>query len=87
MGIRMGKTKIDDRGRVTLPASMREEAGLTPGKDVKIEKTDKGILIKPLITKEDFLKELEGCITEKNQAERLSPLELKKIWGPKLDID
>lgn len=83
----MGKTKIDSRGRVTLPGALREEMGLTPGKEVRVEKTGKGILINPVISKEEFLQSLEGCITEKNQAERLSPLELKDIWGPKLARD
>lgn len=81
MGKKMGKIIIDERGRVTLPGTLREEAGLYPGKEVSVEKTEKGILIKPVTTKEFFIQSLEGCITEKNQAEKLNPLELKKIWG------
>lgn len=81
MGIKMGKTKIDERGRVTLPSSIREELGLYPGKEVNVEKSGKGVMIRPVISKEVFVGSLEGCITENNQAQKLDPMELKRIWG------
>lgn len=82
MGIKMGKTRVDERGRVTLPGALREEMGLYPGKEVNVEKARKGVLIRPVVSKKAFIQSLEGCITEKNQAEKLDPLKLKKIWGP-----
>ncbi len=81
MGIKMGKTRIDERGRVTLPGYIREEMGLYPGKEVNLEKAGKGVLIRPVVSKEVFVQSLEGCITEKNQAEKLDPLALTRIWG------
>jgi AbrB family looped-hinge helix DNA binding protein len=82
MGIKMGKVRIDERGRITLPGVLREEMGLYPGKEVSVEKTEKGVLIRPVVSKEVFVQHLEGCITEKNQAQKLDPLELKKMWSP-----
>ncbi len=81
MGIKMGKIKVDERGRVTLPGALREEMGLYPGKEVNVERAGKGVLLKPVVSKKVFLQSLEGCITEKNQAEKLEPLKLKGIWG------
>lgn len=77
----MGKSKIDERGRITLPLKLREALGLRPGQEVRIERNESGILLRHAITKEKFLEELEGCITEANQAEKISPLKLKEIWG------
>ena len=87
MGIEMGKAKVDSRGRITLPDEIRREMGLTPGKEIRVENIGKGVLIRPAITKKDFIKSLEGCITSKNRAEALSPLEIKKMWGPMLASD
>ncbi|MEE8400673.1 MAG: AbrB/MazE/SpoVT family DNA-binding domain-containing protein [Candidatus Hydrothermarchaeaceae archaeon] len=81
MGIKMGKIKVDERGRVTLPGALREEMGLYPGKEVNVERAGKGVLLKPVVSKKVFLQSLEGCITEKNQAEKLDPSKLKEIWG------
>ncbi len=81
MGIKMGKIRVDERGRVTLPGALRAEIGLYPGKEVNVERTGKGVLIRPVVSKKAFIRGLEGCITEKNQAEKLDPLKLKKIWG------
>lgn len=81
MGNKMGKIKVDERGRITLPGDIREELGLKPGTEVNIQKSGKGIIIKPQVTKEDLIEGLKGCITEKNQAQKIDPLELKNIWG------
>lgn len=79
----MGITKIDERGRITLPQRLREELGLRRGQEIRVDKNERGILLKPLVTKEEFIKELEGCITQANQAEEISPGGLKYIWGVK----
>ncbi|MFQ6137399.1 MAG: AbrB/MazE/SpoVT family DNA-binding domain-containing protein [Candidatus Hydrothermarchaeales archaeon] len=77
----MGKSKLDRRGRVTLPRDIRAEFGLKAGEEVRIERDERGILIRPLTTKEKFVRELEGCITEANQVEKIEPSKLKGIWG------
>lgn len=78
----MGISKIDELGMITLPQDIREELGLRPGQELQIDKDKRGILLRPLITKEEFTKELEGCITQTNQAEKISPVKLKDIWEP-----
>ncbi len=81
MGIEMGKIRVDGRGRITLPCEIRDAVGLAPGMEVTVQKTEKGILVRPGISKEDFIKGLKSCITKKNQAAPVNPLKLKKIWG------
>lgn len=46
--------KVSTNGRVTIPAQLRKKYGLTPCKKVKFEVTNNGILIIPLITKEEI---------------------------------
>jgi AbrB family looped-hinge helix DNA binding protein len=81
MGIKMGKAKVDDRGRLTLPVDIRDKLGLVPGTEVNVLETDRGVLIQSRVTKEEFIQELKGCITEQNQVQTIEPLDLKKIWG------
>lgn len=38
---------IDERGRLTIPKTIREEFGLYPGETAEIEVNRDGILIKP----------------------------------------
>lgn len=78
MGI---STKIDERGRVTIPQEVREALGLKPDEKLVIERSEEGILLRPQMSEKEFREKLEGCITEANQVLRLSPERLKEIWG------
>jgi hypothetical protein len=33
------------------------------------------------MSRDDFVRELEGCITERNQQAKISPEKLKEMWA------
>ncbi|MFQ5981476.1 MAG: AbrB/MazE/SpoVT family DNA-binding domain-containing protein [Candidatus Heimdallarchaeota archaeon] len=78
MGVEMGIVEIDDRGRITIPKGERDRLGLKPGEKVAIREKNGELIIKKLVTNQDFIKNLKGCITIPDDRE--DPLELKKIW-------
>jgi hypothetical protein len=43
---------------------------------VEVGLEDRKVIIKPLIDKEKFMKELKGCV----ETSKIKPLEVKKIW-------
>lgn len=72
--------KVDSKGRICIPAEIREEIG-----DVAtIKKTKEGYLIVPG-KKENFLEEFQKLISSepkrKGKPRLASPEEMKSIWG------
>ena len=83
----MPTTVVDERGRVLIPKNMRRAKHLTPGQPVQVDQTSDGVVIRPVLSRKEALKRLEGAINEKTlskHAEKLDPLDLKKIWEPKV---
>lgn len=77
------KRTIDKKGRVTIPKEVREALGLEPGTDIQISIEGDRIVIRPQVSREEFIEVMEGCITEetaKTDAPDIDPLELKSIW-------
>jgi AbrB family looped-hinge helix DNA binding protein len=83
MGELMGKVEIDDRGRLTLPAKIREKLLIKSGDklSIKVDK-DNSIIIQKSPTKEQIFKELVGCITTPLE-EKVTPELIKSIWKEK----
>ena len=80
MGILMGKVELDNRGRVTIPAAIREKLNLKPGDKLSIEiDNEKGLKIKKTPTKEEIFQNLVGCI-KIPQIKQPSIQEIKGIW-------
>lgn len=50
----MKSATLSTRGTIKLPAAIRKKYGLTPGRKVKFEETENGIIITPLFTKEEI---------------------------------
>ncbi len=46
--------KVTSGGRVTIPVKLRAKYGLTPGRKVKFETVEYGLLIIPLATTEEI---------------------------------
>ncbi|MEM1514644.1 MAG: AbrB/MazE/SpoVT family DNA-binding domain-containing protein [Candidatus Bathyarchaeia archaeon] len=46
--MKMKTIKVDEKGRIIIPKSIREKAGLKEGSHVKIKADEKGIVIEPL---------------------------------------
>ena len=81
MGINVGESVVDERGRITIPRHLRDKFGLKPGKNIIIEDRGHEIALKPVISTDDFIRELEGCITKENKMSHIDVLKLKEIWG------
>ena len=74
--------KMDSKGRICIPAEIREEIG-----DIAtLKKTPKGYLIVSG-KREDFLEEFRKAITSKHRRtgkpENWSPEKMKSIWSKK----
>ncbi len=79
MGIRMGKTRLDERGRVTLPQEFREELGLSPGDVVLVERTSEGVVVRRSRSKKEVFRALRGIVTAANAVGDADPMELKRL--------
>jgi len=79
MGIEMGITRIDGRGRVTLPQELRDELALSPGDPVLLEKTEGGVLVRRVRSKEEVFRKLRGIVTARNAVGKVDPMELKRV--------
>lgn len=77
MGLLMGKTEIDERGRVTIPKDARQKAGLDSGDRLRVQAAKGRLTLEKQVDLETFVHELRGCITIKGD---LDPLRLKEIW-------
>jgi bifunctional DNA-binding transcriptional regulator/antitoxin component of YhaV-PrlF toxin-antitoxin module len=71
--------KIDSKGRICIPAEIREEIGNT----ATIKRTPQGFLLIPGKS-EDFLKEFKKLITSepkrKGKPKLATPEEMKSVW-------
>ncbi len=71
---------IDCKGRILIPKNVREKVGLQIGGKARLKVEQESIIIKPPISPEEFIKEMEGCIKEGTPT--MNPLELKEMWEP-----
>ena len=76
MGINMGKSVIEERGRVLIPKNIREEMKLKPGQHVIVERGKNCITIRPAIDVRQFSSELRGCVKKS----KIRPNDVKNIW-------
>jgi len=73
----MGKTStLEERGRILIPKSLREELGLKSGQKLLVKKRDGDIILKPSIDLNKFSSELKGCVKKS----KIKPREVKMIW-------
>ncbi len=76
MGINMGKSIIEERGRVIIPKEIRKELNLKPGQEVIFERKEGSILMKPAVDQKKFFSELRGCVKKS----KIRPGDIKEIW-------
>ena len=80
----MGRIEIDERGRITLPAKIREKLYIKPGDKLIIKiGSDNTIVIKKKPPKEVIFEKLVGCI-DIPLKEKPSPESIKGIWKEKM---
>ncbi len=71
---------VDSKGRIQIPKAVRDKVGLHARGKARLKVDKENIVIIPPISAEEFIKEMEGCITEGGVT--MDPLNLKKIWEP-----
>lgn len=54
--------EVDSEGRVTLPASLRERLGITPGTEVEVRAEDGRAVIEPAENPDRILERMEALI-------------------------
>lgn len=74
---------LDNKGRILIPKEAREKIGLQTGGKARLKIEKKKLIIMAPVSPEEFIQELEGCITEDTPT--INPLDLKKIWEPKTE--
>ena len=74
-----GETDIDERGRVVIPRDLREKLKLRPAQKLRVEARDHELVLRTVLSPEDFIKEMKGCVSRS----KTKPEELKEIWGVK----
>ena len=78
---------VDERGRILIPKGMREHFGLHPGTPVVLEETDEGVVIRAdsdPVRAFRRLMETVSRIRPDPDAPPLDPLDVKKIWEPRV---
>ncbi len=77
------KTKVDHRGRITIPSEIRSLLGIKPEQEVIVERRDDEMVISKPIEPEEFIEEARG-LQEAIKASKIGkeePLKIKEIWG------
>ncbi len=78
-----GERRIDEKGRVTLPKSVRKRLNLEPGEAVEVSVEDDRVVLRPRVSRKAFIETMEGCLTDETRAPdapRMDPLDLKADW-------
>jgi antitoxin component of MazEF toxin-antitoxin module len=65
-----------ENGKLPIPQNIVQKAGLKEGDEVEVGLEDGKVIIKPLIAKEEFKRDLKGCV----EISKINPLEVKRIW-------
>ena len=71
---------VDKKGRILIPKEVRYKVGLRTGGKARLKIEKRNIVIMPLISPEELIEEMEGCIREGNPT--IEPLKLKKCGNP-----
>lgn len=85
MGI-SGKTRVDDRGRITIPNEVREALGITPETDLFFEAGESELVLSKPLKPEEFIAQAHRFMEElkSSKVEAAEPLKMKEIWKGKL---
>lgn len=73
------KASIDEKGRITIPQDLRNKLGLTPGTNINFSVINKILLIKKLISPDEFT-EISNKIGKVLEETTKSPIEFEKLF-------
>ena len=75
--------KVDSKGRILLPPSLRDELGLEPGDVVSLRRT-KGAVLVTMGGKNDYMSKFKRMLvtppTRRGKPLNPSPSRMKRIW-------
>jgi len=74
------ETILDKKGRVVIPKHVRERLKLVEGVKLKLVVEKSKVVLTKSLSPEEFIKEMEGCVTEGAPVPKIDPLRLKEIW-------
>ncbi len=79
----VSSSKIDSKGRILLPPSLRNELDLEPGDSVSLKRTRVGVVVTPA-RKADYLSRFRELIetppSRSGKPQNWKPSKMKKIW-------
>jgi AbrB family looped-hinge helix DNA binding protein len=78
------KSRVGERGQVTIPKELRKRYGVKPGNEVVFEERKDGLLIKKVV-REDPLRELVGRIRDDVDVDRHLEQTRGPGWNSELD--
>jgi AbrB family looped-hinge helix DNA binding protein len=68
-------TRLSTKGHVTLPKSIREAEALKPGAEFIIERTPKGILLRPVKTAPSRIEDVSGCLRYRGKPKSVAEMD------------
>lgn len=75
------KIKVDTKGRVVIPQSVREKMGITEGTLISVEEREDGILLRPIHEKRRTIEDFYSLEMKRTgKPEWATPKEIKSIW-------
>lgn len=75
--------QVDEKGRVTIPRRMRESLGIEPGEAVTVTLDDGRVVIRPQVSREEFVDTMAGVVgaeARAGDAEPSDPRAMKADW-------
>jgi AbrB family looped-hinge helix DNA binding protein len=82
--------RVDEEGRITIPESIRDRLGIEAGARVRIAVEDGELVIRPEVSREEFVETMAGVIdaeSRKSDAPPVDPEDLKRDWTSDLDTE
>lgn len=78
------KSRVGERGQVTIPKSLRDRLGISSGSEVEFEEFEEGLILKKR-TPSDPLEALRGLISEPVDVDAYLAETRGPGWLPELD--
>lgn len=75
--------RLDEKGGITIPKHIKNQSNLETGEHVRVDVENGSVVIRPRISRQDFIRSMRGCITEEAKvpnAPTVAPEDLKADW-------
>jgi AbrB family looped-hinge helix DNA binding protein len=78
------KSRVGERGQITIPKAMRTRLGISPGTEVEFEELEDGLMVRKRAAS-DPLEALRGLISEPVDVDAYLAETRGPAWKPSLD--